>query len=421
MIRCSLFIFLALIIAACGAKKEDAEAESKPIVEVTLGHATTADIPLTIDAPATVFAREQANISARTTAPIRKLLVRKGDSVRAGQLLAELENRDVLAQRAEAQGAVANAQATLQKTVSGTLPSDIERARGQVDTTRAALNQAQQVFTKRQALYEQGAIPQRDFLQTQTDLATARTNYEVAQRSYDLLVNQSKGRDEQIAKSNVQQAEARLQGTNAQLQFTELRAPFQGTVTEQFQYPGDMAQPTNPIFTIADLSSVNARAQVPEATAGGIRAGQPCSFRSIDKEDAPFGGRITVVNRAVDMQRRTVEVWCEIVRPPVWVRAGTFGTVSIQTGQVQNAVLVPKSALQLEEGSNQGAVFVVDAKRIAHKREVTAGATSGDNIQIVSGVKAGETIVIEGAYGLPDNAQVILKGERKPGKKEEKE
>ena len=313
-------VVFAFLIISC-AKKDNEDEEVKPIVEVTLDRATSTDVPLTIDAPATVFAREQANISARVTAPIRKLLVRKGDNVNAGQVLAELENRDILAQRAEAQGAVANAEATLQKTVSGTLPSDIERARGQVDTTRAALNQAEQVFSKRKALYEQGAIPQRDFLQTQTDLATARTNFEVARRSYDLLVNQSRGRDEQIAKSNLQQAEARLQGMNAQLQFAELRAPFSGTITDQLQYPGDMAQPTNPIFTLADLSSVNARAQVPEASAGGIRRDQSCSFHSVDQENAQIAGHITVVSRAVDAQRRTVEVWCEIVRPPAWVRA----------------------------------------------------------------------------------------------------
>ena len=60
----------------------------------------------------------------------------------------------------------------------------------------------------------------------------------MAQRAYDLLLNQSRGRDEQIAKANLEQAEARLQGSNAQLQFTEVRAPFDGIITEQFQYPG---------------------------------------------------------------------------------------------------------------------------------------------------------------------------------------
>ena len=73
---------------------------------------------------------------------------------------------------------------------------------------------------------------------------------------------------------------------------------------------------------------------------------------------------MTVINRSVDAQRRTVEVWCEVTKPPASIRAGMFGTVSIQTGQVENAVLIPKPALQLEEGTDRGTVFVVDAKRI---------------------------------------------------------
>ena len=172
------------------------------------------------------------------------------------------------------------------------------------------------------------------------------------------------------------------------------------------------------MFTIVDLSSVSARAQVPEASAGSVQQGKSCTFRSIDKQAAELKGRVTVINRSVDPQRRTVEVWCEVARPPSSIRAGMFGTVSIQTGQVENAVLIPKPALQLEEGTDRGTVFVVDAKRIAHKREVTVGEVLGDRVRITSGIKPNETVVVEGSYGLPDNIQVVLKGERKPEKED---
>lgn len=86
-----------------------------------------------------------------------------------------------------------------------------------------------------------------------------------------------------------------------------------------------------------------------------------------------------------------------------------FGTATIFIGQVQSAVLIPKAALIREEGTTAGTVFVVDDKKIAHKREVTIGESKGDQVQIASGVKAGEIVVVEGAYGLPDKAQVTLK------------
>ena len=101
-----------LILAGCGAKEEEAP---KPVVEVKVAKAEVADVKITVRAPASVFAREQANIGARITAPIRKLLVRKGDSVTAGQVLAQLDNGDLVAQRSEALAGVVDAQANLER------------------------------------------------------------------------------------------------------------------------------------------------------------------------------------------------------------------------------------------------------------------------------------------------------------------
>ena len=115
---------------------------------------------------------------------------------------------------------------------------------------------------------------------------------------------------------------------------------------------------------------------------------------------------MSVVNRAVDSQRRTVEVWCEIGTPPASLRAGAFGSVGFQTGRLQDTVLVPITALQLEEGTRKGHVMVVDTQRIAHKKEVEVGDLMGDKRVVLSGLKAGEAILIEGGYELPDGTKV---------------
>ena len=177
-----LLMAAALVVSSC-AKKE--EAEPKPLVTVKVAKVETADIPLSVSAPATIFAKTQASVAARITAPIREMRVKKGDNVGAGQTLAVLEDRDLIAQRQEAAAAVADAQANLQKTTSGTIPADIDRARGQVETTQAALNQSQKTYDRRKALFQQGAIPERDLLVSETELATARSNYEVARKAYE--------------------------------------------------------------------------------------------------------------------------------------------------------------------------------------------------------------------------------------------
>ncbi len=182
-------------------------------------------------------------------------------------------------------------------------------------------------------------------------------------------------------------------------------------LTEQFLYPGDMAKPENPIFTVMDLSVAVARAQVPEAQATAIKRGEPCSFESIEGSAGAAGGRITVVNAAVDPARRTVEVWCDAPNSGGRLRAGAFGNVTIVTGNASQAVIVPVAAVQFKEGTPAGSVYVVDAKHTAHKVDVETGERAEGRVQILKGVNAGDSVIVEGGYGLPDGTAVQVQAQ----------
>jgi multidrug efflux pump subunit AcrA (membrane-fusion protein) len=120
-----------------------------------------------------------------------------------------------------------------------------------------------------------------------------------------------------------------------------------------------------------------------------------------------------MINRAVDAARRTVEVWCEIANPPSTLRSGLFGTVDIVTSTAAASVVAPLAAIQFVEGTRNGIAMVVDDKRKAHKREVECGTTYEGKVQILKGLTAGETVIVEAGYGLPDGADVQLAGENK--------
>lgn len=411
MKRHSLLFLPALFVAGCSPQAE--EAPPKPVVDVKVAKAGLAEVRVTVRGPAFVFAREQANIGARITSPIRKLLARKGDNVAAGQVLAQLDNRDLLAQRDEAAAAVTDAQANLQRVTSGTLPTDIERARGQATSAEAALNQAQKFYDRRRQLFEQGAIPQRDVLLSETELTQAKANHEVAKRALYLLQTQSRDKDILMAKSKVEQAQARLTLIKTQLDFAEIRSTSAGTITEQFMFPGDMAKPDAPIFTVMDLNVAVARAQLPESEAVGVRVGLSCSFTPADGGGVSFGGRVSVLNQAIDPARRTVESWCEIPNSKRALRAGAFGQVLIVTGVASKSVVVPLAAVQFVEGAKKGVVMVAGDKGVAVKKEVETGEVFDGKVQIKSGLAAGESVIVQGAYGLVEGTQVRLQEDKK--------
>jgi RND family efflux transporter MFP subunit len=328
-----------LLLGACSPHERP---EVKPVVAVKVAKAELADLRLAVSAPATVYPRQQANVAARITAPIRELRARKGDRVVAGQVLALLDSRDLEAQR---------------------------------DDAAATLGQAQQVSERRQALFAEGAIPQRELLASQTELAQAKARFELIQ---------------------------------AQLRYAELQSPFSGVITEQFIYPGDIAKPEAPVFTVADLSVAVARAQVPEAEAGALRVGQIGVFHPTEEGEEPFEGRVSVVNMAVDPGRRTVETWIDIPNGAGRIRAGAFGTAEIVTGMAPASVVVPLAAVEFKSGTRKGSVLVVDEKQVAHRRDVEAAPVSGGRARVVDGLAAGETVVVEGGYGLADGTAVRL-------------
>jgi multidrug efflux pump subunit AcrA (membrane-fusion protein) len=407
---------LCFWMESCSSQTEE---KSSPLVEVKLGTPTRQDLALLVTGPATIFPREQANLASRITAPIRELKVHKGQTVPAGQTVAVLDNRDLMAQQAEASAAETEARETLEKTRNSTLPSDLERARGTLAAAQAAYNQSEQLYARRKQLYEEGAIPQRDLLQTQTDLATNKANYEVAQRSLQILQNQSNKRDIAIAESKLEQAQARLKQQNATLGFSEIRSPFAGTITEQLMYPGDMANSGATIFTIADLSVVTARAQIPEAHARALRPGQPCSFSPQDRPGESITGHLTVVNRAVDPQRQTVEVWCEIQSPPASLRVSEFGQVSITTGIEKQALVIPVSAAERKEETDTATVTVVDDQMTAHKKEVRTGIVRNGVMEIQAGLSGTERLVMEGNYETPEGAKVAEAGQKQEEHRQE--
>jgi HlyD family secretion protein len=377
----SWLIALAVVLAACG--REEAERKPAPQVEVRLAEARTADLTATVEAPGALFPLAQAAVAAKISAPIRELLVTKGSAVKRDQVLAVLERLS-----------------------AGALPGDLERAQTELSTAQSAVDTAEKIFERRKTLVDEGAIPVRELLVSQNELAAARNRFLLARKNLELLQSQIRERDLEIARSRVEQARARLAQAEAQLAFTRLRSPLDGMVSDQWMYPGDMAKPDAPIVTVMDLHKLVVRAQAPEARAGGLALGQSAAFVPQDQPGRKFTGRVSVISPAVDRAARTVEVWVEIDNAQRALRAGGYGTLTIAARRVPGAVAVPRSAVVLKEGADEGAVMVVDEKNIAHQRKVKVGVRQNDLIQILEGVKPGEKVVAEGNYGLPDKAEV---------------
>ncbi|MCB9383525.1 MAG: efflux RND transporter periplasmic adaptor subunit [Bryobacterales bacterium] len=403
-----LLALATLLSTAC--TQPDEVSEPEVVVEVQTAKAEVRTVEEMVRAPATVFPLAEARVAPKVAAPIARLAVRKGDRVIKGQPLARLRSEDLDAQLAEAKAQVTDAEANLEKVSAGTLPTEVERAQGEVERSEASLAEAKQIFERRQALVNEGALPERDLLLAKTQYEQAQTANRVAKSALELLTGRSRAQDIRIAESRLEQAQARLQFVEAQLGYTRIESPSNGVVTEQFLYPGDVARPDAPIFTVMDLSVAVARGQFPEERTGGLQAGQTCRFSAVDAPSSEHTGKLTVINQAVDPMRRTVEAWCEIPNANGALKAGAYGEVSVVRDVRPDAVVVPLASVQLEPDRTSGVVWTVGPDGAAHEAHVEVGVVTGESAEIRSGLRGGETVVIEGGFGLSDGVQVRTAG-----------
>jgi multidrug efflux pump subunit AcrA (membrane-fusion protein) len=390
--------------------RSGSDADKKVIVNVSVQRTAARDVPLVVSAPATVFGRSEAHISARITASVQQVLVHKGETVKAGQTLAILDRRDLEAQHADAVASAQSAELALERMEQATIPFQLTQARGDLTAKKAALDLAEKVHERRKQLLAEGAISARDLQISEAALAQAQANFNAAQTNLENVEKHTNAEDLRTARNNLAQSRAREALAAANLSFAEIRSPFSGTVTEQLVFPGDMASTGTQLFSIADMSTAVARAQVDADQVTGVKVGQTCTFSKNEGGGASNQGKVTVVNQAVDPARRTVEVWCEIPNRDGALKSGFFGSVKISVGNAPQAVVIPTSAIEFAEGTQTGKVYVVDGSDIAHLRTVAAVPIDDHEVRVLSGLHAGELVITAGEYGLPDNTQVNLAG-----------
>ena len=292
------------------------------------------------------------------------------------------------------------AQANFQTTVAATMPDDLTKARSDVEAARQAYDAAQKVFDSRQNLYRQGALALRLVEDARVAMVQARSTLETAQQHLTSLQNVGQREQRVGAQDQLDAAKAHYEGAAAQVSYAEVRSPITGVVADRPVNVGEVANSGSALISVVDISRVTARANISVQQAAALKVGRPATISGAGTE---LTGKITVVSPAVDPNTTTVQVW-----------------VSMDAGEIPETLAVPGSSLlSSDEGGEK--VMVAGPDLLAHERPVKVGIHSGDDVQILSGLKEGEQVITEGALGLDDKAkiQVAKPGEKGEDKKDE--
>src|SRR5665213_2224391 len=395
----------ALLLAGCGKGVETKEAaEQEAPTPVTVEPALRGAIDHVITADAVLYPINQANVIPKLSAPVRRILVNRGDHVRAGQLLAELEVGDLVAAAEESRHQYEQAQAASQTLTGATVAEDRAKAESDVRSAQQALDTAQKLYDNRIALQREGALAQKLVDDAKVALVQAQSQFDVAQRHLQGFNQVSQREAIRGSQEQVAAAKAHYESALVQASYGQIRSPISGIVSDRSIYPGEIAASGSPLVSIVDISQVVARANIPVKEATAISVGRPARVAG---PNGDLAGKVTVVSPAVDPNTTTVEVWVQLPNPGEKLKPGGTVRVSIIAETIQNTIIVPAAALlNSDEGGQK--VMVVDKDSVAHERKIVPGVRQGDRVQIATGLQEGEQVVTSGGLGLEDKAKVTI-------------
>ncbi|MEK6337729.1 MAG: biotin/lipoyl-binding protein, partial [Acidobacteriota bacterium] len=210
----------------------EAEAEVTPIVSVKVAQAEKGNIAAQLTAVGTIWPREKADVGAKISAQIKRMALLKNKVVRAGEVIAVLESRDLQTQRAEAAAALNEARANERSLVTGTIPKTNAEDQKALRDARAKVNNTRATLERRRVLYEKGGISKKDLEASQLELTTAEDELRLQEQTVVLRARALNPNDRALAAARTAQAQQHLATLDAQLSYATIRSPITGVVIE---------------------------------------------------------------------------------------------------------------------------------------------------------------------------------------------
>jgi multidrug efflux pump subunit AcrA (membrane-fusion protein) len=366
-----------------------------------------------------VAARELIPVLARASGlQIQEILVDEGDTVRAGQLLARLDDNVLQAQYGQALAGVERSKARLAELRAGARSEEIARARESVRRVEAEVGQAKsdrdlarKRLERNRTLEAEGAIA-RDRLDEALNEERAKealvrqAEARLAEARQQLNQLRAGNRSEVIAQANAELAEAnsRVRVIQAQLNDTRVMSPASGTISERNARVGDIANGQNPLFKIIENGRLELALQVPETRLPAIRVGSPVTITADSNPNLRLSGRVREIDPVVNETSRQATVKVDIadngaLKPGMFLR----GAIATDTA---TSLTVPLEAA-LPETNDRATVYRIRPDNTVEAKKVTLGQIlPGNRIEILEGLRPGDRIVVKGAAYLSDGDRV---------------
>jgi multidrug efflux pump subunit AcrA (membrane-fusion protein) len=393
----NLFILVGCAVAlffSCGSKEDVSKTASSP-QKVRIEKLHAASVEETYEATGTVRSKTISPLSSKILCRIVSIAVREGDRVKAGQLLVEIDDREIKAQLDKSRAGLREAQHALDEADKAIRAGEAEKK-----AAEARLALASSTLDRYKGLYERRSVSLQEFDEVQTKNTAAKADADQAAERLQALV----ARKSQIL-ARIDQAKADALNAEVFLSHTRIVSPIDGIVTAKPAEVGQMAAPGTHLLSVEDQSLYRLEALVEESRLGLIRLGDPVTVSMDALGQKPMTGQVSEIVPSLDPASRSTIVKVDLRNPaaPTVLRSGLFGRARFTTGTRQVLTVPVQSVL---ERGQLTFVYLMDPSKTARMRLIQTGKLYADRIEVLSGLNQEDQVILEPSSALKDGATV---------------
>jgi multidrug efflux pump subunit AcrA (membrane-fusion protein) len=388
-----LVIFIAVMVISCSRKVEP-EPPAAILSGVKIETLKSSLVDDYYEAVGTVKAKNSSVVAAKVMGNIVAMHVREGDTVRAGQTLLEIDNRDAGIQLQKTQAGVREIQDSLEEVEGSIRAAEAARVAAQANETLAKTT-----LKRYEVLFERRSVSPQEFDEVRTKYEVAQAESEGAHRLLQAAIARRK-----LMRARVDQAKADVANARVHVGYSRITAPIDGVVVSRQADVGYMATPGVPLLTIENNSHYQLHASVEESQLGKIHLHDQAQVTLEALGNKELSGTVEEIVPAADPATRSYIVKIGLLNADgTQLRSGLYGKTRFIVGQ-RKTLAIPQAAVT-QQGQLVG-VFVVDQSGMARLRLVKTGRVAGDHVEVLSGLNEGEEIISEGTTALRDGIRV---------------
>lgn len=361
-------------------------------VAVTTGAVTTRDLALAIQGVGTVEAKVVVNVSSKITDRVVSVLVDQGDTIKARQLMARLDDAQYVAGANQAEASMRAAEAQLRDLLAGARPDEIEQLRARLANAGATRSLAERELQRTKELFAKDLISAQDMDRARQAYDAATAAERDARHGLDLALNNWARKDQiEAARAQLHAAQSGLTLAREKLADTVIVSPLEGYVVSRDLEAGGVVNPGIPIFKIADPRTAWVTVYVDERDTAGLAVGNPADITLRSLPGHVFRGRAARIQREGDRVTEQLAIDVAFVDRPPRLILGEQVEVTIRPPAHAAAIALPLAAV-VRRPDGSGALVVEDGR--IHFRPVRLGAADPAGwIEALQGLSPGQTVV----------------------------